>query len=68
MAKKSNTKSEESLRTTGIINLWPGTGQKVQIGMSPDEESDQPVNPCSLIRDFAVHMKNYWDLDYPKSA
>ena len=35
---------------------------------APSEDSDQPGYPASLIRVFAVHMKNHWFLNYPLSA
>ena len=35
---------------------------------APSEDSDQPGHPPSLIRVFAVRMKNAWVLSYPLSA
>ena len=35
---------------------------------APSEDSDQPGHPPSLIRVFAVRMKNHWALNYLLSA
>ena len=35
---------------------------------APSEDSDQPGHPLSLIRPFAVRMKEAWVLSYPLSA
>ena len=35
---------------------------------APSKDSDQTGHPPSLIRVFAVHMKNHWVLSYPLSA
>ena len=35
---------------------------------APSEDLDQPGHPPSLIRVFAVRMKNAWVLSYPLSA
>ena len=35
---------------------------------APSEDSDQPGHPPSLIRVFAVRMKEAWVLSYPLSA
>ena len=37
-------------------------------GLWPSEDSDQPGNPPSLIRVFAVRMKKAWVLSYPLNA
>ena len=39
-----------------------------QYGCAPNEDSDQPGHPSSLIRIFAVRMKKAWVLSYPLSA
>ena len=35
---------------------------------APSEDSDHPGHPTSLIRVFAVRMKEAWVLSYPLSA
>ena len=42
--------------------------QNQQNERAHSEESDQPGHPSSLIRVFAVCMKNAWVLSYPLSA
>ena len=39
-----------------------------KMASAPSEDSDQPGNPPSLIRVFAVRMKKIWVLSYPLSA
>ena len=39
-----------------------------KIACAPSEDSDQPRHPPSLIRVFAVRMKEAWFLIYPLSA
>ena len=48
----------------GII-FWATTWQNQQNECAPSEDSDQPRHPPSLIRVFAVRMKNAWVLSYP---
>ena len=42
--------------------------QNQQSDCAPSEDSDQPGDPPSLIRVFAVHTKKPWVLSYPLSA
>ena len=39
-----------------------------KMACAPNEDSDQPEHPPSLIRVFAVCMKKAWVLSYPLSA
>ena len=48
--------------------IWAATWQNQQCGCAPNEDSDQPGHPPSLIRVFAVRMKKAWVLSYPLSA
>ena len=51
-----------------FMTIWAATWQNQQNGCAPSEDSDQPGNPPSLIRVFAVCMKKAWVLIYPLSA
>ena len=42
--------------------------QTNKMACAPSEDSDQPGQPASLIKVFAVHMKKAWVLTYPLSA
>ena len=44
------------------IYKWAASWQNQQCGCAPSEDSDQPGHPPSLIRVFAVRMKNAWVL------
>ena len=48
--------------------MWAATWQKQQSECAHSEDSDQPGHPPSLIRVFAVRMKEAWVLSYPLSA
>ena len=48
--------------------MWAATWQNQQCECAPSENSDQPGRPPSLIRVFAVRMKQAWVLRYPLSA
>ena len=48
--------------------MWATTWQNHQNECAPSEASDQPEHPPSLIRVFALRMKNHWVLSYPLSA
>ena len=48
--------------------IWAATWQNQQCGCAPSEDSDQPGHPPSLIRVFAVRMKEACVLSYPLSA
>ena len=48
--------------------IWAATWQNQQNECAPSENSDQPGNPPSLTRVFAVHIKNPWVLSDPLSA
>ena len=48
--------------------IWATTWQNQQSDCAPNEDSDQPGHPPSLIRVFAVCMKKAWILSYPLSA
>ena len=39
-----------------------------RMAIAPNEDTDQPAHPPSLIRVFAVHLKKHWVLSYPLSA
>ena len=56
-----------SVRQCKLIT-WAATWQNQQNECAPSEDSDQPGHPPSLIRVFAVRMKNAWVLSYPLSA
>ena len=47
---------------------WATIWQNQQNECAPSEDSDQPGHPPSLIRVFAVRMKNPWVLSYTLSA
>ena len=49
-------------------DMWAVAWQNQQNDCAPSEDSDQPRHPPSLIRVFAVRMKNAWVLSYPMSA
>ena len=51
-----------------VILNWATTWQNQQSDCAPSEESNQPGNPPSLIRVFAVRMKKPWVLSYPLSG
>ena len=51
-----------------MIDIWAASWQNKQCGCAPSEDSDQPGHPPSLIRVFAVRMKNAWVLSYQLSA
>ena len=48
--------------------IWAASWQNQQNDCAPSEDSDQPGQPPSLIRVFAVRMKKAWVLSYPLSA
>ena len=48
--------------------IWAASWQNQLSDCAPSEDSDQPRNPPSLIRVFAVRMKNAWVLSFPLSA
>ena len=50
------------------ILIWTTTWQNQQTDCAPSEVSDQPGQPPSLIRVFAVRMKKAGVLSYPLSA
>ena len=67
----------DRIRSTGnwfskepyIFLKWTASWQNQQNDCVPSEDSDQPENPPSLIRVFAIHMKKVWVLSYlPLSA
>ena len=49
-------------------NKWAASWQNNQNDCAPREDSDQPGHPPSLIRVFAVRMKEAWVLSHPLSA
>ena len=55
---------------TALVRMrkWATTRQNQQNSYAPSEDSDQPGHPPSLIRVFAVRMKEAWVLSYPLSA
>ena len=50
------------------MNIWAASWQNQQNDCAPSKDSDQPGHPPSLIRVFAVHMKEAWVFSYPLSA
>ena len=56
------------LKYANSENIWAMIGQNQQNECALSEDSDQPGYPPSLIRVFAVRMKNAWFLSYPLSA
>ena len=55
------------IQTWRIVE-WAKTWQNHQSDCAPNEDSDQPWHPPSLIRVFTVRMKKTWVLSYPFSA
>ena len=51
-----------------VIIIGAAAWQNQQSECAPSEDSDQHGHPPSLIRVFAVRMKNSWVLSYPLSA
>ena len=51
-----------------VFVVWTASWQNQQNDCVPGEDSDQPGHPPSLIRIFAICMKNAWVLSYPLSA
>ena len=49
-------------------NKWAATQRNQQSDCVPSENTDQPGHLPSLIRVFAVRMKEAWALSYPLSA
>ena len=61
----------ETVAVTGSWHtkvIWAMTWQNQQSDCAPSEDSDQPGHPPSLIRVFAVRMKEAWVLSYLLSA
>ena len=50
------------------IYFWAASWQNQKNGCALSEDSDQPGQPTSLMRVFAVRMKKAWVLSYPLSA
>ena len=48
--------------------IWAATWQNQQIDCAASEDSDQSGHPPSLIRVFAVRIRNSWVLSYPLRA
>ena len=53
---------------TGLKHNWAASWENQQNDCAPNEDSDQPGHPPSLIRVFVVCMKKAWVLSYPLSA
>ena len=51
-----------------LLGKWAATWQNQQNECAPNEDSDQPGHPPSLIRVFAIRMKKASVLSYPLSA
>ena len=49
------------------LKIWAATWQNQQNECAPNEDSDLPGHPPSLISVFAVRMKKAWVLSYPLS-
>ena len=56
--------------TAVCLDIWfePTHDKTNKVACAPNEVSDQPGHPPSLIRVFAVRMKKAWILSYPLSA
>ena len=60
--------------TTNISLRWsvltyaPPHDKTNKVAYAPSEDSAQHGHPPSLIRVFAVHMKNHWVISYPLNA
>ena len=52
----------------GSLQYEPQHDKTNKTTCAPSEDLDQPGHPSSLIRVFAVCMKNSWALSYPMSA
>ena len=50
------------------MQIYTSTYEKYLLTCTPNEDSNQPVQTCSLIRVFVVRMKTHWILSYPKYA
>ena len=60
--------SETAFRTFLLYSSLlyePPYDQTNKMTSAPNEDSDQPGHPPSLIRVFAVRMKKHWVLSYP---
>ena len=55
-------------KTRHRLIIWAASWQNKQNECAPSEDSDQPGYPPSLIRVFAVRMKNAGVLSYPLSV
>ena len=64
--KKKNVKENSQMGRKRSV--WVATWQNQQCGCAPNDDSDQPGHPPSLIRVFAVRMKKDWVLYYSLSA
>ena len=51
-----------------LMSYEPPRDKTNKVACAPSEDSDQPGHLPSLIRVFAVRMKNAWVLSYPLSA
>ena len=54
--------------SSGLSIYEPPHDKTIKMVCAPGEDSDKPWHPPSLIRVFAVRMKNAWFLSYPLSA
>ena len=66
---KKNQKKKLTFETIAVTILqWATSRQNQQNNCASSEDSDQPGQPPSLIKVFAVRMKKTWVLSYPMSA
>ena len=74
--RKSNTWSKVSaslpwladhLYVTELFTkiIEPQHNKTNKITCAPSDDSDQPVYPLCVIRDFTVHLKKHWVFGYP---
>ena len=52
--------------TKVVISVEPQREKTYLLKCAPNEDSNQPAHPCSLIKDFVVRMKKPCILGYPK--
>ena len=56
------------IRWSKVIKIKPPRDKTNKMAWVPSEDSNQPGHLPSLIRVFAVRIKEAWILSYPKSA
>ena len=66
--KRSTDDRANQHRTSECIHLEPPHDKTNKMACASSEDTDKPGHPPSLIRAFAVRMKNAWVLTNPLSA